>query len=233
MKLMNRKIWSKLLIAGICASLAYAQDEKAPDKAKPAEKKLDPAEAKKEEPKAGDKGKADAKAEGKDKKPAAVDMDSWMKLAAPGEHHKKLDVLAGTWNLSIKYPQEDGGESKGTAEFKWAMDGRFLVETSRSDMGGMTFEWMGWHGYDNQKKQYVSAWVDNFGTGIDTMIGQYDDGKKTLTYTGEVDDPATGGKQMVKWIMTLETKNKFTTRMIEGVGNGKEKTVMEITATRG
>jgi len=97
----------------------------------------------------------------------------------------------------------------------------------------MTFEWMGWLGYDNQKKQYVSAWVDNFGTGIVNLTGQYDDAKKTLTYSGEVDDPAHGGKQTVKWIITLESKNKFTTKMIEGVGNGKEKVVMEITATRG
>ncbi len=233
MKACNKQTWSILLVAGLCASLAYAQDEKAPDKSKPAEKKADPAGAKKDDAKVGDKGKADAKPEGKDNKPSAADMDSWMKMAAPGEHHKKLDQLAGTWNLSIKYPQEDSGESKGTAEFKWAMEGRFLVETSRTDMGGMTFEWMGWHGYDNQKKQYVSAWVDNFGSGIDTMAGQYDDANRTLVYTGEVDDPATGGKQTVKWIMTLENRNKFTTKMLEGVGNGKEKTVMEITATRG
>ena len=233
MKSLNKKTWSILLVVGLCTPLVYAQDEKAPDKVKAAEKKLDPAGANKDDPKVGDKGKADEKAGAKENKPAAADMDSWIKMAAPGEHHKKLDVLAGTWNLSVKYPEESGSDSKGTAEFKWTMDGRFLVETSRTDMGGMTFEWMGWHGYDNHKKQYVSAWVDNFGTGIDSMTGQYDDAKKTLTYTGQVDEPATGGKQTVKWTMTFENTNKFTTKMIEGVGNGKEKTVMEITATRG
>lgn len=222
--------WLILAVLAVCGArfgtISWAQDKKAPDKEKP------PAVEKKDA-KAEPKEKTEAKSDTKDKAPTPADMESWMKLASAGEQHKKLDGLVGTWKLLIKYPGEEGTDSKGTAEFRWVMDGRFLVESTKTDMSGQLFEWMGWHGYDNQKKQYVSVWIDNFGTGIESMTGQFDDAKKTLTYIGEADNPEAGGKVKVKWTIHLESKDRFTVEMREGTGNGHDKTVMQIVATRG
>lgn len=218
--LMTFRLMCLALIAMTCPTLAQNKDAQ---DSKPAANKTDPAGAKKDGATPPPKGEQHS----------AADIEDWAKMAAPGEHHKKLDALVGKWNFTIKYSEDHGGgESKGTSEFTWALGGRFLVETTKTDMGGMPLEWMGWHGYDNQKKQYVSSWVDNFSTGIQNFNGRYDNASNTLTYTGEVDDPA-GGKQNVKWQIQFEGKDKFTTTMIEGVGNGKERVAMKITATRG
>jgi hypothetical protein len=201
---------------------APAQD-KTPEKSKPTERKPEPAASKKDATKTEPKGERHSAAE-------TAECDS---MTGPCEEHKRLEGLVGQWNFTIKYAEElGGGESKGASEFSWAMGGRFLVETTRTDMGGVTLEWMGWHGYDGQKKMYVGSWIDNFSTKIQNMTGRYDNATNTLTYVGEEEDAVHGGKQNVKWVITLEGKDKFTTKMIEGVGNGKERVVMEIKATR-
>lgn len=209
--------------AGLLASSLHAQDKKAPDKEKPAttEKKDAPADPK---PKAESKPQV---------KKDREDADDWMTSRTPGEHHKKLDSFVGTWNLEVKYADQAGPGSKGKSEFKWVMDGRFLVETTKTEMAGRVFEWMGWHGYANRSKEYVSVWADNFDTDMETMTGKFDDAKKTLTYVGESDNPLMGGKITIKWIMRLESKDRFITEMYESDGNGREKRVMEIIATRG
>jgi hypothetical protein len=41
------------------------------------------------------------------------------KLATPGEHHQRLDALAGQWKLAVKWrntPDAPWAESKGEAE---------------------------------------------------------------------------------------------------------------------
>ena len=208
-------------VVAITSSL-QAQDKKQNEKDKPvvAEKKTE-------------KDKPVAKEDAKNKPHSQEELDEWMKAAGPGENHKKLDMLVGTWNLSIKYSGEGMTEFKGKSELKWVMEGRFLVETTKTDMAGHLFEWMGWHGYDNRNKQFVSVWADNFDTGIETMTGKFDDATKTLTYAGESENPEKGGKVKVKWIMRLESKDRFTTEMYENAGNGHEDKVMEIVATRG
>jgi hypothetical protein len=167
---------------------------------------------------------------GKDK---PADMDAWMRESAAGENHKRLEPLVGEWNLAIKFSDEQGAQTQGKAEFRWVMGGRFLVETVKAEIGGQPFEWMGWHGYDNHKKKYVSVWIDNFGTGIDTLEGAFDESKSMLVYRGERDDPATGGKTGVKWVITIKSKDRFTVEMFESGGNGLETKVMEMVGTRG
>ena len=215
-------LWCLVGVAGLGFASLRAQDQKPADKDKaaPAEKK----EA---------KDAAAPKNDGKSKQAVPDGSDEWTKMAAPSEHHKKLDSLVGTWNLTIKYAGEGMPESKGKSEFKWVMDGRFLVETSKTDVAGQPFEWMGWHAYDNRKKHYLSVWADNFDTGIEMMTGKFDDAKKTLTYVGEGESPERGGKIKVKWVIRLESNDRFTTEMYEGTGNGHENKVMEIVATRG
>src|SRR5512141_1753975 len=61
----------------------------------------------------------------KDKKPTEAEMQAMMetykKLAAPGEPHKQLAGLAGSWTTNTKSwmdPNKPAMESSGTAEMK-------------------------------------------------------------------------------------------------------------------
>src|SRR5262245_18366127 len=125
------------------------------------------------------------------------------KRATPGEHHRRLDALTGRWKLAVKWrntPDARWAESKGTAEYRWILGGRFLMEEFKYDMGGQPMEWVGIYGYDNFQKTYTAVWVDNPGTNTEFADGQYDPKGSVFTYTGEQDDPATGGKKKFRWL---------------------------------
>src|SRR5687768_16983934 len=71
----------------------------------------------------------------KDKKPTEAEMQAMMetykKLATPGEPHKQLASLAGSWTTQTKSwmdPSKPPTESAGTAEMKVLLDGRFLQQ---------------------------------------------------------------------------------------------------------
>jgi hypothetical protein len=128
------------------------------------------------------------------------------KLATPGAPHQLLGPLAGKWKLSVKWrntPDAKWAESKGTAEYQWVLGNRFLTEKFSYDMAGQPMEWLGIYGYDNYQKKYTAVWVDNMGTNTEFADGQYDAKSKVFSYTGEQDDPATGGKRKFKWLITI------------------------------
>jgi Protein of unknown function (DUF1579) len=157
------------------------------------------------------------------------------KLATPGEHHRRLDALAGKWQLAVKWrtaPDAKWAESKGVAEYKWILGGRFLREELKYDMGAQAMEWLGIYGYDNYQKRYTAVWVDNMGTNTEFAEGQYDPNGKVLSYTGEQDDPATGGKRKFKWLITVERPDKVRFDSYDQAPSGKYFKNTEVVATR-
>jgi hypothetical protein len=157
------------------------------------------------------------------------------KLATPGEHHQRLDALAGKWNLAVKWrntPDAKWAESKGAAEYKWILGGRFLLEEFKYDMGSQPMEWLGIYGYDNFQKKYTAVWVDNMGTNTEFADGQYDPKGKVLTYAGEQDDPVTGGKRKFKWLITVVSQDKVQFDSYDQDPRGQYFKNTEVVATR-
>ena len=80
-------------------------------------------------------------------------MKKWMEAASAGENHKRLNDFAGSWETSSSMLMEGPGKpptvSKGTAEVKWIMDGRFLLQEAKGEMMGKPWTGMGITGYDN------------------------------------------------------------------------------------
>ena len=144
-----------------------------------------------------------------DKKAA---MEAMIKAATPGEPHKRLEALAGSWDCSCKFWMDPSGpptESKAASESKMIMDGRYLEEKVSGDFGGMKFQGQSVVGYDNLQKKYTFAWVDNMGTGIWTASGTYDPDKKAITYVGDEIDPLSGQKIKNKMVIHFIDKDKY------------------------
>jgi hypothetical protein len=168
-------------------------------------------------------------------KPATAEMQEWMKLTLPGEHHKHLEALAGKWNLVVKFkaePEAAWEESKGMADYKPILGSRFVAENAQCEVFGQPFEWMGFLGYDNHKKKHIAVWVDNFGTGTEYAEGECDLAGQVITYLGEQEDPQTGGKSKYKWVITVESNDKMMIEMYQIDDTGKEFKNMEIVGTR-
>ncbi len=99
---------------------------------------------------------------------------AWGKYVTPGEQHAELAERAGEWTIKGKFWEAPGTEPQtfeGSAHFKMIMEGRYLIEKVEGPFMGMPFKGSSILGYDNLTQTYVSAWIDNMGTGIIPGVG--------------------------------------------------------------
>jgi len=122
-------------------------------------------------------------------------MAAWMEYMTPGEPHRAMAAHAGKWNMTAKMwwePNAPPQVSQNTATMKPIMGGRYMLEHVEGEPGammpGVTFKGMNIVGYDNHKKVYTFAWVDNLGTGIFTGEGSANADGTKITYMSEAPD---------------------------------------------
>ena len=174
----------------------------------------------------------DKKAE-KQMDPQAM-MEEYKKLATPGEPHKQLASLAGSWTTKTKEWMEPGKpamESTGSVEMKTLLDGRFLQQEFTGNMMGQPYSGIGTTGYDNLRKRYVSTWIDSMGTGVFVMEGTASPDGKTITLKGQHAELG-GGQMSHRAVWKIVDANTQTFDMYGTHKGGKEMKMMEITYTR-
>ena len=201
-----RGILAGLAFLVVLAALAIGADEKA--------KKTMPAA-----------GKMDEKAM----------MEMMAKYSTPGAEHKKLESFVGTWDTTTRMwmePKAPPQESKGTAENKMTMGGRFLEQNYEGTFMNQPFTGKGYTGYDLYRKQYVGAWMDSMGTTIMNTTGTADASGKTMTFKGTMDDYMTGKKANLKEVITVVDDDHHTFEMWWPGPDGKMFKTLEIQYTR-
>jgi hypothetical protein len=160
-------------------------------------------------------------------------MKAWMAYATPGDSHKTLANLVGTWDANVKnYMGPAPMESKGVTTITSIMDGRYIMEKAEGEAMGAPFQGIGIYGFDNALKKYVATWVDNMGTGVMTSTGTTDDAGKTIHWTGQAVDPMTGKEQIYRSTMHLMSDDQYHWEMWGPGMDGKEMKLMEITYNR-
>ena len=159
-------------------------------------------------------------------------MDKMTKAATPGPQHAMLAKLAGEWACTVKYqmdPSQPWQESQSTATITALMDGRYIQEVDAGQMSGMPFSGMGVTGFDNVSGKYVSTWIDNMGTGIETSVGTADASGKVITWVSTMNDPMTGKPKSSRMVTTVIDDNHHTLEMFTvPPGGKKEAKVMAI-----
>jgi hypothetical protein len=166
-----------------------------------------------------------------------ADMEAYMKLAQPGEHHKRLANFAGNWTVAGKTWMEPGKpptDFTGTVESSWLLGGRYLQSVHKGSFFGQPFEGRAIDGYDNATHEYFSTWIDNFGTGVEVFRGTCEDPCKALTETGEGFDPMAGKMVKSKEVTTFVDPDtyRFEMYMVGAAPDGTDVKVMELTAKR-
>ena len=163
------------------------------------------------------------------------DRAAILKLTAPGEQHKKLQSLAGSWDLTIKLPAGPDGKSsevKGTITYKSILGGRFVQEEAKTELFGQPFEWVGMYGFDNHKKKFVATWADNFNTIIEQGEGDSDESGKSVTLVGETIRHGSG-KEKFHWVVTFPVEGKLAIEMFAVPKDGtRGARMMEISGTK-
>ena len=165
-------------------------------------------------------------------------MEAWKKIGAPGEFHAHLKPLAGRWSFVTKWRmsgEQPWEESKGTAECRWILGGRFLQQIVRGepmDPDGERFEGYGLTGYDNGAKTYTNVWIDNMGTGTMISRGTCDASGKVFTYSGTSTDPFTGQLKKDKSVVRIINNDKHVFEMFSFGPDGREFQSLTVTYTR-
>src|SRR5581483_12020150 len=80
-------------------------------------------------------------------------------VTQPGPQHKRLEALAGNWDVAVRFRYGNGPErqstARGTAE--WILDGHYLQQNYKNDSGLAVLQILG---YDNQKKKFFEVKFD-------------------------------------------------------------------------
>jgi uncharacterized protein DUF1579 len=161
-------------------------------------------------------------------------MEMMAKYSTPGAEHKKLEAFVGTWDTTAKMwmdPSAPPQESKGTAENKMALGGRFLEQRFEGMFMGQPFTGVGYTGYDIYKQKYVGTWMDTMGTMIMSSTGTADPSGK-MTFTGSVDDPMTQKKMDFKETITVVDNDHHNFEMWMPGPDGKMFKTLEIQYVR-
>jgi hypothetical protein len=161
-------------------------------------------------------------------------MEVYKKLGTPGEPHKMLAKLAGSWTTKTKAwmePDKPATESTGTCEQKMLLDGRYLQQEYTGEMMGITFKGINVIGYDNYTKKYVSTWIDSMSTGIYHFEGTAGADGRTITQESSYDDPVQGP---MTWrsVTKIVDENTLQYEMYTMRKGAKEEKMMEMTVTR-
>lgn len=165
-------------------------------------------------------------------------MKKYEAAATPGEPHKILADISGNWKtMSQMWESADGKpqSSKGTADFKMILGGRWLQQEFKGTAMGKSFQGIGFIGYDNVKQKYETHWFDSMSTGSMKSEGDFDVSTKTLKDKGTMSCPISPNKmQDVRTEWQMVNKNKMIFSMF-GKGpmtSGPEFKMMEIVYTR-
>ena len=172
-------------------------------------------------------------------------MAMMMEMGKTNENHKLLGELAGNWNYTVKMwmdpsnPKAKPQESKGTSTRKAVMDGRYYVaeHSGKFQMPGpdgkmqdMNFKGMALEGYDNAKKKFVSAWIDNMSTMVMYSEGTYDPATKSFTYNADC-EMMPGKTTKIREVIKVVDKDHHTFEWYDNA-RGPEAKTMEISYTR-
>lgn len=172
--------------------------------------------------------------------PEAPPMDSaamakaWENFMKPGEMHKWMAGYAGTWEAEVTsfMPGAEPSKSKATEVVKMVMNGLYQEGNLSGTMMGMPFNGKSIMAYDNAKKQFAVSWIDNLGSGLMIMTGQYDAATKTLNLNGTQTDPVTGKDSKVRQEQKFIDDDNYLLTMYGDGPDGKEVKFMEATFKR-
>lgn len=162
------------------------------------------------------------------------EMKAWQDNMTPSENHQWLASMNGEWDATVKMwmdPSQPPNVSQATTKNSMIMGGLYQRSEHSGTMMDMPFTGESITGYDNYKKKFLATWIDNFGSSIMFMEGQYNTKADALILEGNMMDPATGNDMHVKEVFTKlsEDSHKFEMFMVI---DGKDIKNMEITYTR-
>jgi hypothetical protein len=161
-------------------------------------------------------------------------MEIYQKAGTPGEPHKLLAKLEGSWTTRSRgwvEPDKPPRESSGTCEQKSILGGHYLRQEYAGDMMGRPFTGISLLGYNNHTKKYETVWLDSMSTAIYYFVGTASKDGRTITQTCTYDDPVRG-PAVWRTVTRIRDDNTVEFEMFITPKGRHEEKMMEMTIAR-
>jgi hypothetical protein len=160
-------------------------------------------------------------------------QDRAVPVDVPGPVHLRLDDLAGSWDVTVRYYLGDKEhEGKASCDAKWILDGRFLQQIYKSRFQGKPYEVIQLLGYDNVGKKTIEIKMDCMSTGVLHNEGSISEDGRVITNIGKSLNPATGKPYKLRTVTTIVDHDHFTLEWFGTEDGGKESKVVSMSHTR-
>jgi hypothetical protein len=158
------------------------------------------------------------------------------KISALGPHHAALGQYVGRWDVEIAFSgaMMPAQRSKGTAEYSWIIEGRWLGQRIKGQMLGRPYESFSIVGYDTFSKNRVAVTVGSTDSSMNVVRGLWADPNEQATAMyGTLEDFISGElHKPFKVVNRNIDANRHVTEIWEFGGNDSGVKVMEFTFTR-
>jgi len=161
-------------------------------------------------------------------------MEIYKKVGTPGEPHKRLAKLEGSWITRTRgwmEPDKPPIDSTGTCDQKLVLDGHYLQQVYTGDMMGLPFTGINLLGYNNHTGKYESVWLDSMSTAMYYFEGTASADGKTITQECSYDDPVRG-PSVWRSVTRIRDDNTLEFEMFIAPERGKDEKMMEMTVSR-
>jgi hypothetical protein len=162
-------------------------------------------------------------------------MEAWQRAMTPGPGQKKLEPMVGTFDTKVRTWMEPGKppeDTVGTSVNTWVLGNRYVQTQYEGVFLGEAFNGIGYTGYDNVSKKYVSVWMDTASTGMMVGTGSFDATGKVITLKMSVSDPVSGKQGTAEEKVTIVDDDHHTLELWTKGRNGKTFKMMEIQYSR-
>jgi hypothetical protein len=172
---------------------------------------------------------------GQDTEKEKAMMEAWQRAATPAEGHKRLEPLIGTFDAKVRStvdPSRPPEDSVGTSINSWVLGGRYVEQEFDGEFMGEPYRGIGYTGYDNVQKKYVSLWMDTAGTGMMFLTSAPDKSGKTISGSARIWDPLSEKPLPVESKIVITDNDHHSFELWAKAPNGKMIKLMDIQYTR-
>lgn len=162
-------------------------------------------------------------------------MAAWQRAATPGEGQKKLEPLVGTFDAKMRStidPSKPPEDSVGVSTNTWVLGGRYVEQEFDGEFMGEPYRGIGYSGYDNVQKKYVSVWMDTAGTGMMFLTSAADKSGKTIAGSARIWDPLSEKPLPVESKIIVTDNDHYSFELWGKAPNGKLMKLIDIQYTR-
>ncbi len=154
--------------------------------------------------------------------------------AAPGESHRRLQGMVGTWDLEVESrtgPESPWQRTQGRSVCVQALGGRYVVEYWSTQLQGQPFEAMHVLGYDRLAEKFLSIWMDSFSTWPVNSSGRMSSSESVLHLSGAMRDVLAPDGRPFHLRMLFEGPDQRSMEVLDSVA-GTQVPLLRVRATR-